>query len=233
MRIVGLNLCHGGGKRIARLLEWLLKQNADVLVLSEWRYNKGGHALVSLLTSSGFAIHQQAKSGGANGLLLAVRGECSFTPATPVGSERGELAVVDLPLGLTVVGAYFPQSYAQRAFFDACRILANRASGALLIVGDMNTGCNVRDKPTLGTPFHCSKDFVELSETAGLTDLWRRSHGNEAQEWTWRSPKNGFRIDHAFGNPQLLRDHPHSHCQYDHFPREIGISDHSAIVVTL
>jgi exonuclease III len=67
---------------------------------------------------------------------------------------------------------------------------------------------------------------------AGLVDLWRRSNGPDACEWTWLSnQKNGFRIDHAFGNEPFVRLLQPA-CVYDHRSREGKTSDHSALIVT-
>jgi hypothetical protein len=51
------------------------------------------------------------------------------------------------------------------------------------------------------------------------------------RDWTWRSAKNGFRIDHAFGNQAFLHRYPNFHCEIDHEPRLARLTDHSAIIV--
>jgi hypothetical protein len=37
--------------------------------------------------------------------------------------------------------------------------------------------------------------FDALTSKASLVDLWRRTNGTDAHEWTWLSNQNRFRID--------------------------------------
>jgi hypothetical protein len=55
---------------------------------------------------------------------------------------------------------------------------------------------------------------------------------DQGREWTWRTFKNGFRIDHAFGNPEIVRRFQPA-CRYDHTPRGRRFSDHSALLITM
>jgi exodeoxyribonuclease-3 len=102
----------------------------------------------------------------------------------------------------------------------------------LLAIGDFNTGRNDLDIEGNGTRFDCADQFIALHEQAGLIDLWRFRHG-ERREWTWRSSKNGFRIDHAFGNQAFINRFPTYRCEIDHEPRLLGLTDHSVIVIDL
>jgi exodeoxyribonuclease III len=103
----------------------------------------------------------------------------------------------------------------------------------LLIVGDLNTGRNDCDLEQGAAKFSCEGHFMNLETTSGLTDIWRSQHGASAQEWTWRSPKNGFRIDHAFANEAFRTAFKKIDCYYLHEPRESHVTDHSALVVDL
>src|SRR5258708_11116954 len=98
------------------------------------------------------------------------------------------------------------------------------------MIGDFNTGRNDLDIEGAGARFHCADLFEALSREAGLMDLWRACHGDR-QEWTWRSPANGFRIDHAFGNEAFINHWPTFRCEIDHAPRLSGLTDHSAVVL--
>jgi len=101
--------------------------------------------------------------------------------------------------------------------------VAKECSGQpLLIVGDLNTGNQMSDKTPAGTKYDCSEHFDRLSQREGLVDLWRRSNGADVREWTWYSTaRNGFRLDHAFGN-RVFVDLFGPSCRYDHRPREVG-----------
>jgi hypothetical protein len=99
-----------------------------------------------------------------------------------------------------------------------------------LFLGNLNTGRNDLDIEGGGVPFYCAHSFEALEGQAGLIDLWRAEHGTR-REWTWRSRRNGFRIHHAFGTRRFLDRYPSISCSYDHKPREIGITDHSALIL--
>jgi exodeoxyribonuclease III len=229
--VVFLNIRHGGGKRQGALANWLVGRGADLLVLSEWRKNSAN--LDAELAQAGYQRSGASREDSrANGVALFSRAEHLAARVTPPDALRGELLLAHMK-GLCALGAYFPQNQAKADFFKRCAELVAKEAGPMLLIGDLNTGCNARDIEPGGTRFHCEQDFIGLTSRHGLTDLWRSRHGDDAREWTWRSSMNGFRIDHAFGNQALIRAFPNFRCEIDHSPRERGISDHSALIVDL
>jgi exonuclease III len=234
--IVALNIQHGGGKRTPALIKWLRIQNADIVVLSEWRKNPNGLAIEVALKSSGYDVHSQdgAKS---NGVLIAAKEQFKATPVTPPDAQIGVLLKARWEGGLTVIGAYLPLAIpAQRRFLDVCMEQARQHSDApFLLVGDLNTGRNDVDLDDGATPFPCATDFVALT-SGGLIDQWRLQHGMTAREYTWRSRQNGFRIDHALGNTEFQTRYAPLSCDYDDSTRESKLnklSDHSALILRL
>ena len=232
-RVISLNIRQGGGPRAGALLRWLLAKRPDFVVLPEWRLNAAGAGIRSSLESEGFHVWGCAASASrTNGLLLASRSPFVPERLTPQG-VKGELLVADCPGVLRIVAAYFPQGHHKAPFFDAILASAERSQhGPLLLIGDLNTGLNEEDVEGQGARFQCAGHFVDLARRGGLRDLWRMRHG-QAREWTWRSARNGFRIDHAFGNAALLERFPALCCEYDHEPRDAQLSDHSAILLNL
>ena len=101
-----------------------------------------------------------------------------------------------------------------------------------LLIGDFNTGLHFRDE--VGKTFVHSDRFEQLG-VLGWVDLWRRH--NAESEFTWYSRRrggalgNGFRLDHAFGCPQLAARV--QRCWYSHDEREAGLSDHSILMLDL
>jgi exonuclease III len=130
---------------------------------------------------------------------------------------------------LLVIAVYFANLRAKRSLFDYLLALPQVGSDSpCVILGDFNTGCHHIDEP--GTILHWA-DKLEAMSTRGWIDLWRRTHGPDAREFTWVSHVgNGFRLDHAFANPAAaaLLDR----CDYDHRTRP-AISDHSALHLRL
>jgi exodeoxyribonuclease III len=231
--IVALNIQHGGGKRTSELIKWLREQNADIIVLSEWRNNPNGLAIEAALKSGGYHVHSQ-DGVVSNGVLIAAREQFDAISVTPPDAPIGVLLKAQWKGGLAVIGAYFPlEIRTKRQFFGVCMEHAMRHSDApFLLIGDLNTGCNDADFTAGATPFPCADAFEALVDS-GLIDQWRRRHGLAARDYTWLSRQNGFRIDHAFGNEAFISRYEPLQCDYDHSTRETKLSDHSALMLRL
>jgi exodeoxyribonuclease III len=231
-RIISLNLRHGGGRRIAPLTDWLLTKSPSAVIATEWRNNVPGQHLRNRLTLDGLQLALTVPAASQiNTVLLAARGIKGSQPATPLNSPVGDLVSISTEEGVRILGCYFPQRMDKTPFFHRCIELAERNSHQpFVMIGDFNTGRNDLDIEGNGVPFYCADQFAGLHEQAGLADLWRLRHG-ERRDWTWRSAKNGFRIDHAFGNQAFLHRYPNFHCEIDHEPRLVRLTDHSAIIL--
>jgi exodeoxyribonuclease-3 len=231
-RIISLNLRHGGGGRIAYLTDWLASKSPSAVIATEWRNNLSGQYLRDRLTLGGLQsiLAPQAKSQ-INTVLLAAKDIKDSQAATPLNSPEGDLVSISTKDGVSILGCYFPQRMAKSPFFRRCtEMAASNSDRPFVMIGDFNTGRNDFDIEGNGVPFHCADQFAGLHEQAGLVDLWRLRHG-ERRDWTWRSAKNGFRIDHAFGNQVFLKRYPNFRCEIDHEPRLVKLTDHSAIIV--
>jgi exonuclease III len=225
-----LNIRHGGGLRAQAILDWLTSCSADVVVLPEWRENASGQLIKRGLEATGFHTANCSRVG-ANGILAASKGAFSSRRVTPAGSEKGELLLADLGSGCKLLTAYFPQGKAKVPFFMECLDEAARSNAEpLFLLGDLNTGRNDADVEGAGTPFDCSELFEALESKGALVDLWRSEHGQQ-KTWSWRSTKNGFRVDHAFANTAFRKRFPAISCSYDHSTREVGLTDHSALIL--
>jgi exonuclease III len=192
--------------------------------------------------SWGLANDGKTRNDGkpVNGVFVATKLAFKAKSKTPGKDSSGALLQVQFE-SWEMLACYFPGASARdkdrvRAkarYFEACRDAAS-GTGArpLLIVGDLNTGNQTADRTEGGEKYTCSEHFDDLSQKDGLTDLWRRSNGADAREWTWFSSnkRNPFRLDHAFGHRPFVEFFRPT-CRYDHRPREAGFSDHSAIVV--
>ena len=235
MRLVTLNLRHGGGRRTPALLSCLVRHEADVLVLCEHRHPAASSttaALAESLAAAGFG-HQVASYDAPriNHLLVASR-----RPIRPAPRQVAAALRVDpvrlLPLqvdGLLVVGVHLPNLKAKLPHWHALLRLEGRRA---LYVGDFNSGHHVRDVQRPPFPFSASyEEYMGALEAQGWVDAWRSLHPRR-REYTWFSHRQrGFRLDHAFLSPALapaLRS-----AVFDHAVRTSGASDHSALRVEL
>jgi exodeoxyribonuclease-3 len=231
IRILTLNIRHGGGKRIALLADWIVAKSPNVVVLPEWRNNDSGQRIRKILTDNGLTTIAAARGKSRlNSVLLAAIDFTESWEVTPANTTAGDLILIEITKRVRILGCYFPQRQAKAPFFQQCIEVASKNRDApFVMTGDFNTGRNDLDIEDTGTPFYCADRFEALGGV-GLIDLWRARHGDR-REWTWRSPANGFRIDHAFGNEAFIKRFPAFRCEIDHSPRLAGLTDHSAVVL--
>lgn len=228
MKLVTLNIQHGGGKRIPGILDYLQSQDADVIVLTEFRENSNAETLRSGLVAKGFH-HFAGASVVPKKNTVCILSRQPFVsrtyPELPA-QDRHRLISAHFD-GVAVYGVYFSQNNAKAGLFEFLAEGGHRPSeNAYFIVGDFNTGLHFQDEE--GATFYCTAEFKALSES-GLVDSWRNRHP-DTREFSWYSNHgNGFRIDHVFSSPEA--DTLIERVYYDHKPREAKATDHSALVV--
>lgn len=226
-RLLTWNIRAGGGARVPRILDRIAAIDADVVVLTEFRLGRTGDAMLSGLAAAGLAhVAMRQAPSRTNTVVVASREPLRPVAAVPEPHSR-HIVAVEIS-DLAVFGVYFPQRGAKRPVFDWLLSLpAEWRRRPALILGDLNTGRNDLDIEPGGTPFDVAEAMDELA-AASWTDAWRHFHGS-TREYSWRSPKRGFRIDHALASAPLL---PRVRgAWYDHTVREAGESDHSLLVV--
>ena len=214
MKLLALNIRQGGGTRIAAICSYLIAQDCDALVISEFRRNARGDQLIATLRQAGFShVHHNNTDSKQNTLLK-------------IDDCPNEWSIIGINwAGLQLIGTYFPQRKVKAAVFSK---LEDIASSNILAIGDFNTGNNTLD--TEAAKFHCADEFLSLANRT-LTDLWRAHNGEVTQEYSWYSNAgNGFRIDHALAGKHVTDQCVD--CYYDHSTRET-LTDHSALIVEL
>lgn len=225
MKILSLNIRHGGGSRVDAILEYLGSHHFDVLVLSEFRHNRAGDKLKRFLSQKSFEfVSPETSDHKKNTVLVAAK---SITPvdlpALPV-----PWSTIGARCGfLQVIGVYFPLKDAKKPLFDWF-VAHSRNMLNTVLIGDFNTGSNELDLQGK-SKFYCSDEFADLSQNK-LVDAYRLLHQTN-REYSWYSSVgNGFRIDHALVTSDLLDRI--SEVRYEHTTRDV-ISDHSALFLNL
>lgn len=228
MKLVSLNIRHGGGIRVPGILRYLLSHDPDVIVLTEFRENANAEPLRSGLAAGGlrhFAAASIDPKQNSVCILSKVPFETRTYPDLPP-QDRHRLISAHFN-DIAVYGVYFSQNKAKAGLFEFLAKNEHRPTETTyFIVGDFNTGIHFQDEQ--GATFYCAAQFQALSES-GLIDSWRTRNPN-TKEFSWFSNHgNGFRIDHVFSNPAA--DSSIQQVFYDHLPRESKVTDHSALVV--
>jgi exonuclease III len=230
MRILTLNICHGGGSRVPAICTSIARHNADILVLTEFREGRSGRAVRERLAAEGW-IHQTTidPPPKTNGVVIASRIPFGMTTRLSTSGLEQWRAIECQFDRFDLLGVYVPLGSSKPTFWNALNTVArHNRDRNYLILGDFNTGRHLIDEA--GTTFLCEKSFRELEEL-GFIDAWRSLHP-EAREYSWFSrAANGFRLDHCFLAPSLVTRFISA--RYSHTEREQRVSDHSALIVDL
>jgi len=227
-KIVAWNIQSGGGNRIRDIVKQISKHDADIVVLSEFRNNRRGDILHQRLESAGF--HYQIydkKRSNINTVLVGSRNPIKKHCIFPrLGEHQHRLIEVQF-LDFTMIAFYFPQKKEKIPVFEQLLELAQtHGNQPVILIGDLNTGKHLIDeeKKTFVVPH-----YIDQIENLGWTDAWRHNHG-DSREYSWYSyAGNGFRIDHAFVSPSMLKELKKT--SYSHEERINRISDHSLLIV--
>jgi exodeoxyribonuclease III len=227
MKLVSLNIQHGGRTRVDLLLERILQHEPEVVVLTEFHQEESGRKITAGLAKAGFkCATTQGVTPKTNTVLIAGKLPFSIVPLEGLEPKDNERALLARFEGFSVLGVYFAQKEAKRSLFDFIRLQGIGLLGDRgLVTGDFNTGRAFLDEE--GRSFDCIDCFEEL-EHSGLVDSWRSRHP-EVKEYTWYSNfGNGFRIDHMLSTPAM--DRSITKIAYDHAPRMEKETDHSAMI---
>lgn len=228
MRLLTLNIRHGGGSRHRELATFIAESAADVVVFTEYRSNKVGLALRTAMREQGLVFQEaNCNDSKVNSVCIASRRPFNLlnVPAE-FEDDLHRVLAVDID-GIRIAGVYFPQNEAKRPVFRRLqRYLLPMLGRHGVILGDLNTGRPFEDEA--GKTFYCADCFDDLL-SAGLVDSWR-VRNPDVKEFSWYSRAgNGFRIDHALSTPDFnstIRS-----IVYLHESRLSGTTDHSALLV--
>jgi hypothetical protein len=182
VRLVAWNLLHGGGARVAAIAAELLRHDADVLVLSEYRSARGAE-LAALLRAGGYeAVVTTDPPPRVNGLAVLAREPVARCPAPPGALTAQRWLEVDLPgRELAVAAVHVPPvisvgEEAKQAFWDLLLAwAAAHQAEPVLLVGDLNTGAPGLDER--GATLYCAPSFLALG-ASGWVVARRHFHGD-------------------------------------------------------
>ncbi|MEZ4659480.1 MAG: endonuclease/exonuclease/phosphatase family protein [Caldilineaceae bacterium] len=247
MRIVSWNIRSGGGRRVDAIADQIVRWRADVAALCEFRGTPPSQQLAQRLGNAGLR-HQLSTADpdqrARNALLLASRFPLTAVnlPQAPTEPARWLLAHIAAPMPFHMGVMHVPNFVTKRKFpfHDAVLDVAEVWPwGPALFIGDTNTGLSgIDDETRVFT--QREEAWMHRLEELAWCDVFRKLHG-EKRVYTWYSPNggNGFRLDQAFVNPQLVTRVTAMHYVWGeaHKPqkqkRRDALSDHAAILLDL
>lgn len=232
LHLVTLNIQHGGGTRMGKIIDLVLGWDADVLVLTEFRLGTAAELLQRLGTARYAVSHPPGVDPTRNSVLIASRHGFTDERRFAEGLDPRHLWCA-VTAGISLCAAYLPVPTELRTPYLQALAATGRNEGIELILGDFNTGKNGPDTTVTRGAFPWGHLLDRLA-TAGYTDLWRDRHpeAREYSYYSWKNnqPYNGFRIDYAFATDALKRRVVG--CSFEHplrYPERI--TDHSALHV--
>lgn len=232
-RLMAWNILHGGGpRRVPEITLAIIEHSPDVLLLSEFRGERGG-PILGVLADHGWSHQLRASAGTArNGLLLAARHPLVPEPAAPPRALRGRWIAARCPeVGLRIVGVHVPDAEGTARAQAMARVVADARAHrdeAMVLMGDFNAGRAGIDGPAgaIGGGV-----WLGMLAAAGFADAWRLSNP-DAREGTWRSHAGAsFRIDHVYVSARV-RGRVERARHLDRL-RAAGVSDHAPVLVEL
>jgi exodeoxyribonuclease-3 len=243
--ILNWNIRNPSRERAMAQCDWIVAGGFSVVVLTEAKYSEGCQFIRDWLQSYGFVVSLPKPDRDDYCVMIGVRGIPCEVLALQVPFLPHRLQGVRLSTAfgrVRVFGAYVPsrgpierRNADKRSFQDQMisllpQIAGREDHGKLIICGDMNVV--ERDHvPHYSIFGEWEYAFYESFLTVGLLDAFRTKH-NTAHEHSWFGREDdGYRFDHFFISQGISRSL--ADCSYDHAPRLRGLSDHSAMVLTL
>ena len=245
IRLLNWNIRNPSLSRAQRQADWLIQTGANVIILTEAKYSQGCRFLSDWLASYGFTLFFPQPSTTDYCVIVAIK-DFPYEQVeldVPFLSHRLVSLFCETAIGkVSIVGTYVPsrgskerRNEDKRQFqTQTIQVLRNmpRSIGEsrIIMAGDLNV--IERNHIPHHTVFgEWEYEFYETFTQNGWIDAYRYLHP-DSLEYSWFGRKReGYRFDHIFISDRLA---PYvTECWYTHEVRLSGLSDHSAMFLTL
>jgi len=227
LKILSWNIQQGGGSRVKPILQFLFKQSAHIIILSEFRNNKNGAFLRTKLLEQGYSFQfVSLATSEVNSVLIASKIPASSTLYVDRKEPHDHSIICAEFAAFRCFGVYLPHKKKHK-LFDILHQEVTQAKPSI-IAGDFNTGKNLVDQK--GSSFWYTDELKKLDDL-DMYDAFRHLNG-KVESYSWYSHQgNGFRYDHTYVHKDLLP--LLKNCDYIHTAREEKWSDHSPMILEL
>lgn len=238
------NIANPSAERAGKQAEWLRKRSEDVLVLTEAKRSEGCIFLEHYFQAYGYNVVFPRPEGKEFGVIIV-----SKHPLTPSNfsayvnylQARAASIKLNLPSGkLEIIAVYVPSRDSSSEKVDKKKRFLESLTNALqtapqvsmrLFCGDLNV---LEPNHIPHYPFFEEWEYDFYRNITGkyqLKDAFRHLHPS-IQEYSWVGRTgDGYRYDHCFVSENFLP--LLKKCYYLNEPREIKLSDHSALITEL
>lgn len=243
--ILTWNISNPSKRRAINQFDYLMKTKANVIILTEAKDSEGSSFLYESLINMGFKVYFE-KPAENYAVIIAERGFTSELCSLDVSflSARCKCVTLETFLGkLKVIGMYVPsrgpidrRNIDKRAFQDQMIALLKKIHldaeiNNLIAGGDLNV-IEPGHIPHYSFFGDWEYDFYNTFLNVGMVDAYKFLHP-DSQEHSWfgKLGGDGYRFDHLFIAQRLGGNI--KECCYLHEPRELRLSDHSAMQLVL
>lgn len=243
IRVLNWNIANPSIERAQRQLEWLIAQEANVLVLTEAKMSRGCSHIIEGLRYCGYIVEAPSGSIEDYCVLIATKGYSarSYHSTFAFLPHRIKAVLLETHLGIVgVMAVYVPsrgpkearnvnkRTFQMQLSEWLCGSLANAETRHWIVCGDMNVV--ERDHvPAYSVFGEWEYGFYDSFAANGFHDVYRTQYAR-TQDHSWFGRYgDGYRFDHCFSSG-IVAGHM-SECQYDQAPRLNRLSDHAAMKI--
>ena len=240
-------------ERAKKQFQWLEKQPTDVLILTECKNNNGclflersfkGYTIERFLQDNGYHVVFPKPSGNEYGVLIVSKHKLTPSPfSNHVDYLRHRVNSVTVSYGneeIEIIGLYLPSRgfdtqkrwEKKKRFVDSFlqALEETPISTRRILVGDYNV-LEPDHVPHYPDFEDWEYNFYRILNKYQLQDAFRHLHLT-AREYSWFGLSGKpYRYDHSFVSSDLIP--LVDECYYFHEPRELKLSDHSALITIL
>jgi exodeoxyribonuclease-3 len=245
LSVLTVNIGAASPERARLQLDWLARRPEEVLVLTETSAGPGTAWLLDRFRRTGYTVIKTPDAGGERGSALISRIRVSRDLTAEFASVsvqcRVSAAVLDTEPVISVIGVYVPsrdrsldKTERKQQFIhtliEACDNLPADLREHLVLGGDYNViGKTHRPLHPGFLPFEFG--LLEGLRKRGLVDAFEHvTSGEQAYSWIGRTG-DGYRYDYLHVGPGLAD--LIGTCSYLHETRQLGLTDHAAMTLTL
>lgn len=257
LKLMTLNIGNPSLKRVQKQIQWLENREEDIFVLTETKVSEGcsyleqhfadpGMSLFDLGRRPEFNVYFPASSFGDLGVMVLSRypifkRSTCFDRSSPYYSRLSDTIVDFYGREIGVMGLYVPSRDAseekilrKKRFIIEYLLYLKRVSAQssvpYIICGDFNI-VERNHYPHYSSFLKWEYDFYDRFEHFGFADAFRLIN-DDKNEYSWVGRTNdGYRYDHCFVSKELAANVVD--CRYIHETRQLPITDHSAMTLTL
>lgn len=225
MKFINFNIRYGGQDRTPEIIKYLIKNDFDLIILTEFIMNDCGKEIIQKLTEKGYKT-QSSNEIKDYGSFIASKKEFTIKK---LDDRWAEIYIPEIDL--YVLGVYVPDRSGayKTSFWNKILEYAEKNSQKnVLISGDFNS--NTNEDSANETEYYAQ--YLRKLEDLGFIDVWKYYSKDRSDRYTWFHHSGvGFRLDYAFVSPKLAASLEGVSTFHDSNLRISKVSDHSALCI--